>query len=205
MNDILKTIEPKSDQLNADDLIGGRSITVRVSKVDVLAGEQPVSLHFEGGEVKPYKPCKSMRRVLVNAWRTDVNLWVGRSLTLYCDPAVVYGGVAVGGIRISHMSDIDSEITMALTAKRGSRKPYSVLPLKVAPNKDHIRAAPDPSMEQLGHDSAAAGTEALKTFWSARTASEKQFLGGAPQLDSWKLIAADADAGMAAREPGEEG
>ena len=129
MDEILKTIEPKSDQLNADDLIGGRSITVTVSKVEFLGGDQPLALHFEGGDVKPYKPCKSMRRVLVFAWNTDVKLWIGRSMTLYRDDNVVYGGEKVGGIRISHMSDIKGELIMALTAKRGLRKPYHVMPL----------------------------------------------------------------------------
>jgi hypothetical protein len=30
-------------------------------------------------------------------------------MTLYCDPEVQFGGMKVGGIRISHMSDIDGE------------------------------------------------------------------------------------------------
>ncbi|WP_230683990.1 hypothetical protein, partial [Streptococcus pneumoniae] len=37
----------------------------------------------------------------------------------------------VGGIRISHMTDIDSAMTMALTATKGSRKPFTVKPLIV--------------------------------------------------------------------------
>jgi hypothetical protein len=232
--DILKTIEPKSDQLNADDLIGGRSITVRISKVEVMAGDQPVSLHFEGGVVKPYKPCKSMRRVLVYAWHTDVNLWVGRSLTLYCDPSIVYGGVAVGGIRISHMSNIDGEITMALTAKRGQRKPYSVLPLKISgatscgngPGQEPGMAAAEAAspgdfsnslespgshidlsaLEAMGNEAADRGTESLKSFWGDLSPEEKKAAGGAAQLASWKRAAIEADKRPPReREPGEEG
>ena len=53
------------DQLNADDLIGGpRTITVtRVSKMK--EPDQPIAIYFEGDGGKPYKPGKSMRRVLL--------------------------------------------------------------------------------------------------------------------------------------------
>jgi hypothetical protein len=72
-------------------------------------------------------------------------------------------------------------------------------------SSDHIHAAPDPSLAQLAYDSAIAGTASLKAFWGARTANEKQFLGGAAQLESWKRAAANADAAKVTREPGEEG
>jgi hypothetical protein len=38
--------------------------------------------------------------------------------------------MAVGGIRISHMSDITAPVSMALTATRGSKKVFTVKPLK---------------------------------------------------------------------------
>src|SRR5688572_4286043 len=132
---MLQTIVPKSDQLNADDLIG-QSLTIKVSDVRFKNGDdQPVSIHFEGDNGKPYKPCKSMRRVLVHAWGADAKNYVGRSMCLCRDPKVQWGGQAVGGIRITHLSDIDEPLTMALTATRGSRKPYTVnvLPVMRAP------------------------------------------------------------------------
>ena len=129
-NDMRQTIIPKSDQLNSDDLIGG-NMTIKVTNVTIRGGqEQPVSIHFEGDNGKPYKTCKSMNRVLVTAWGADASKYVGRSMTLYRDPSVKWAGMEVGGIRISHLSDIDSKITMALTATKGSRKPYTVQPLK---------------------------------------------------------------------------
>lgn len=129
MTDIMSTIAPKSDQLNTDDLIG-RSLTIKVSRVS-LCGEpdQPVAIHYEGDGGKPYKPCKSMRRVMVHVWGGDGNAYVGRRMTLYRDDKVQFGGLAVGGIRISHMSDIDNAVTMALTATRAARKPFTVKPL----------------------------------------------------------------------------
>lgn len=136
MNDMAAAIIPKSDQLNADDLLAG-PITIKITGVTVRGGqEQPVSIHYEGDDGKPYKSCKSMNRVLVTAWGPDSSQYVGRSLTLYCDPKVKWGGMEVGGIRISHMSDIDSAITMALTVTRANKKPYTVKPLQVVAAKN---------------------------------------------------------------------
>lgn len=133
--DMTMFITPKSDQLNADDLIGGpRTITVTKVSANQGSAEQPVSISFDGDNGKPYKPCKSMRRVLVHIWGSDARNYVGRSMTLYCDPSVQFGGMKVGGIRISHMSHIDKEQTMALTATRAKRAPYTVHPLKAEPS-----------------------------------------------------------------------
>lgn len=133
MNDMSKVIVPRSDQLNSDDLIAGPR-TVTITGVSIRPGtEQPVSLHFEGDEGKPWKACKSMARILVAAWGADANNYAGRSLTLYRDPTVKWAGMEVGGIRVSHMSHIEGPMTMALTATKGSRKPYTVKPLADAP------------------------------------------------------------------------
>lgn len=128
MNDSLKdTIVPKSDQLNADDLIAG-PITVTITCVRRgTTAEQPVAIDITGH--KPYMPCKSMRRVLIMAWGDKGADWVGRSMTLYRDENVRFGGVAVGGIRISHLSDIGTRLTMMLTTSRSKRVPYTVDPL----------------------------------------------------------------------------
>lgn len=134
MTDLSNTIAPKSDQLNADDLIVG-PITVRITKVSANPGsaEQPISVFFEGDNGKPYKPCKSMRRVLVQVWGKNGAEYIGKSMTLFRDPSVQFGGVAVGGIRISHMSGIDKPAALVLTANRASRKPYTVEPLTTPP------------------------------------------------------------------------
>ncbi|UYW25866.1 hypothetical protein OKC48_21745 [Methylorubrum extorquens] len=129
MSDLSPTITPKSDQLNADDLITGPR-TIKVTKATVNQGaEQPASIFFEGDNGKPYKPGLSMRRVLVRAWGIHVSAYVGRRMTLYRDDTVKFGGVAVGGIRISHMSDIDESITLPLSENRKTRKPFTVRPL----------------------------------------------------------------------------
>lgn len=136
MIDMTETIVPKSDQLNSDDLIGGPR-TVAITKVARCAeAEQPIAVSFDGDGGKPYKPCKSMRRVMVAVWGPDAAAYAGRSMTLYRDPEVTWGGMAVGGIRISHMSHITEPVVLALTATKKARKPYRVLPLVVEPAPD---------------------------------------------------------------------
>lgn len=132
---MLATIVPKSDQLNADDLIA-RTMTIRVTGVAINpTSEQPVAISYEGDNGKPYKPGKSMRRVLVKAWGADASAYTGRSMTLFREDGVRFGGQEVGGIRISHMSDLDAPLTMALTDKKGSRKPFTVRQLVAGPDK----------------------------------------------------------------------
>jgi hypothetical protein len=130
MTDLSTTVAPKSDQLNSDSLIGG-PLTIKITKVsaDPSSVEQPILINYAGDDGKPFKPCKSMRRCLINVWGKDGSKYVGRSMTLYRDPEVQFGGLKVGGIRISHVSHIDAPITMALTATRASRKPFTVKPL----------------------------------------------------------------------------
>lgn len=169
MNDLSKTIAPKSDQLNADDLIGG-PITIKVTGVRAQASSelQPVSISFEGDDGKPYKPCKSMRRVMVQVWGKDGNAYAGRSMTLYLDPTVKFGGIAVGGIRISHMSGMDQQIQIALTASKAKRVPFVVKPLAVqqdepeGPTVDEIEEAKDTARKQ-----AKGGTAAFGVWWNS--------------------------------------
>lgn len=105
--------------------------TITVTSVKIAPGDQPAALSYQGDQGKPYFPCKSMRRVLVYAWGPDANAYAGRSMTLYRDPNVTFGALKVGGIRISHLSHIDTKLTMALTATKGAKKAYQVDVLKV--------------------------------------------------------------------------
>lgn len=135
MTDLTDTILAKSDQITADDLLSGPR-TVRITDVQADAGaEQPVTIHIEG-DTKVFRPSKSMRRVLVHCWGPDGAAYVGRSVTLYRDPAVTFGGAQVGGIRISAMSHLERAMTLALAESRKSRKPFTVQPLRVEPQED---------------------------------------------------------------------
>jgi len=122
--DLRKTIEPKSDQLNADDLIAGPIIaTVRQVKRGP-SEQQPVEIIIDGH--RPYRPCLSMRRILIHAWGDKAENWLGKSMKLIHDPNVTYGGQAVGGIRIAELSDIDLAFEIPLTLRRGKRELYKV-------------------------------------------------------------------------------
>jgi hypothetical protein len=131
MSDLTEVIQPKADQLTADDLIAGPK-TIVITQVSVVkTPEQPVAISFEGDLGKPWKPCKTMCRVLVQMWGADSSKFIGRSVTLYRDASVKWGGLEVGGIRISHMTHINGSQTMALTVTRGSKKPFTVRPLVI--------------------------------------------------------------------------
>jgi hypothetical protein len=173
MIDLRGTIKPKSDQLNADDLIGG-PVTIRITGVAVGEGEQPVSISFDGDGGKPFKPGKSMRRVLVNLWGPDGAAYIGRSLTIYRDEQVVFGGVEVGGIRISHMSHLQRETTMALTATKAKRKPFTVRPLVVEKPADKAAIAVDALLARIaaGEDVTGDAKVAEQRAWLAKNRPE---------------------------------
>jgi len=148
MNDMAATIVPKSNQTNADDFITGPR-TITVSRVEVRPGqEQPVSVHYEGDNGKPYKPCKSMCRVIVQAWGADSANYPGKSMTLYRDDEVTWGGMKVGGIRISHMSHIDRDLAMALSVSKSKRQMVLVKRLQTpAPRQKALPPKPEQSSE----------------------------------------------------------
>jgi hypothetical protein len=132
--DLTDTIIPRSDQLNAEDLLSGpRTVTITEVRKGASA-EQPVEIVLnEFGPGRPFKPSKTVRRILVGAWGPDASTYAGRRMTIYRDPAVRFGGQDVGGIRVSHLSHIDKPLTLALTVTRGRRAPYVVQPLADAP------------------------------------------------------------------------
>ncbi|GAA1891641.1 hypothetical protein [Williamsia serinedens] len=128
-DDLTRAAAPRSDQLNADDLMSGpRTVTI----TDVRRGnsEQPVELvTAEFGDGRPYRPGKSMIRVLISAWGTKAEDYKGRRLMIYRDPEITFGREKVGGIRISAMSHIDKRLVIPLTVTRGKRSPFVVEPL----------------------------------------------------------------------------
>ena len=130
--DITDSLAANSAQQNYDEYLAGPK-TVTVSEVRQGTAEQPVEVHLVEHPGKPFKPAKSVRRVLAAAWGTDASKWTGRRLTIYGDPSVRYGGKEVGGLRVSHVSHIDKPITVALTVTRGKRAPFTVQPLPDAP------------------------------------------------------------------------
>lgn len=137
--DLTDTIAPRSDQMNAEDLLAGpRTFTV----AEVRKGaspDQPVDIVLAEFP-RPFKPSKTVRRILVTAWGPEASEYVGRRLTLYRDPDVKFGGEQVGGIRISHLSHIAKPLTIALTVTRGKRAAHRIDVLPELSPLERLRA-----------------------------------------------------------------
>jgi hypothetical protein len=210
MVDMSKFIVAKSDQLNADDLLGGPRVITITGVRGTDASDQPVAVNYEGDAGKPYKPCKSMRRVMVFCWGKDAHAYAGKSMELYCDPEVSFGGMKVGGIRISRMSHIGGPKQMALTATRGKKGLYKVEPLTDAPQQQQ-QTSQQPEGDGLNEanarmtQAAGEGTSALETAWKAK-GMEPYREALRPRLDAWKATAAEADFRQpSAPQPASEG
>lgn len=175
----------KSDQLNADDLIGGPK-TITITKVTAApdANEQPVSIHYEGGEGRPWKPCKTMRRLLMGVWGKQASKYVGRSLTLYRDPTVAFGGLQVGGIRISHMSDIAEDKTVALLVTRGRKAPFKIKPLPAAPASTSADPATNWSNGYIAKLATLPDLAAVEAFEAEKSAKLAELATAKPALHS---------------------
>ncbi len=111
-----------------------------------------------------------MARVLVLVWGPDSKNYVGKSLTLYRDPDVKWGGMAVGGIRISHMSNMKASTPIMLTVTRGKKAPYTVKPLALETPKP--AAEPDPTFDWPNYELQVASlifdatnAESLSKSW----------------------------------------
>lgn len=186
--DMTASIEPRSDQLNAEDLLTGPRI-VTIAAVKRGTDEQPVNIvTAEFGPARPYKPSKTMRRVLVAAWGPDASVYVGRRLMIYRDPEITFGKDKVGGIRISAMSDIPARLSLALTVTRGRRAPFVVEPLPEGPQAitveqaDEFKARIDGAstaaeLNAIGADLKAcelgSHRKRLQSAWSDRNAELK--------------------------------
>jgi hypothetical protein len=139
MVDLTESIAPRSDQINADDLVGG-PITYTIREVKAGVAESPFDFMLVETD-RAYRPSKTMRRLIVAAWGADANLYAGRRLTLYREPSIKFGGATVGGIRISHMSGITKPIVEKFQTTRGKRESFTVDPLPDLSPADARRAA----------------------------------------------------------------
>jgi hypothetical protein len=156
ITDLRSTIVPKSDQLNAEQLLGG-PMTITVTDVRTGSGEdQPVSIHYEADNGRPFKPCKTMRKVLILAWGHDARRWIGQSMVLFNDASVKFGGMDVGGIRISHLTGIPKDIHVSLTATKGKKAPHAIKRLDTGPELSEVLAAIAAANNKVTMDAAKA-------------------------------------------------
>lgn len=157
--DLSSAVVPKSDQLNSDDLYGSpRTFTI----TDVRPGndEQPVNIYLaEFPKGRPWKPNKTMCRVLMELWGPESSVYIGRRVTLFREPKVKFGNDLVGGVRISHMSDIGTKKrTVIVTVSKGRKGPIHIEPL----------SADAPSSPPVSEESVARLAE-LRAEWPTAT------------------------------------
>lgn len=129
--DISKAILAKSDQLNASDLTSGPRI-VKITEVKEGSDDQPVNVYTDVfGRSRPFKPSKTVLRILGKAWGKDTTAWVGKSMEIFRDPTVRWAGEEIGGIRIKALSHIDKAMSEMLPTSKGKYAKNTVAVLTV--------------------------------------------------------------------------
>lgn len=162
--DVTEAAAPRSDQQNYEDYISGPK-TVTVSEARPGNSEQPVEVHLVEYPGRPFKPSKTVLRILMAAWTKDASTWAGKRMTLYGDPTVKFGGAVVGGIRVSHLSHIDKPIKLNLTATRGKKTLHEVKPLPDEPQQH-----PEPTEAEVAE---CTDTDVLREMWQ-RSGDERR-------------------------------
>ena len=155
--ELAQALAPKSDQLNADDLITcNKVIVITGVKID-LGSEQKTIINYEGDNGKPWKPSKGMGRVLAEILGGDPSLWAGNSVELYRDKSVSFGKEKnCGGIRICGMSAVKTRTTMLITSSKGKKSSITIEPIAVQ-QAQQLASAPSPS--RLWAEKLAAATQ----------------------------------------------
>lgn len=161
--DVSTAIVAKSDQLNAIDLVGG-DVTVTVVEVKPGPADQPVHIVTDVfGPGRPWKPSKTALRDIVQPWGTDSTAWIGRRITVFNDPEVLWAGQKVGGVRVRAMSHIDKPFEATHIITRGKSKKVMIQPLTTDPAQVEkavaaIRnAATIPELDKIGAHAERVG------------------------------------------------
>jgi len=170
MDDITDTLAPKSDQLDAVDLVAGPQ-TFTITRVAIKAGDQPADIHLAEFP-RVWRPNKNTRRLLAAAWGSSKDgAYEGRRVTLYYDPDVEFGGAKVGGVRVSHMSHLPGNKPFSALALIKKGRPGMVT---VAPLPDTAPTRPAPAAEPTADQVAACSDpDALRDMWHASGAERR--------------------------------
>jgi len=170
--DITEALAPASDQLDAVELVTPRTFTIDAGSALGMRDGKTVAEIRLSSFPRVWRPSKGMLDVLAACWGTDAKQWVGRRVTVYNDPEVMFGRDKVGGIRISHLSHIDKARTVTIRASGAGRKQsWRVDPLtESAPTKPKAAASVEPTAEQVA---ACTDTDALRAMWQA-SGAERQ-------------------------------
>lgn len=138
-------LAPKSDQLDAVDLAATGATVFTISRVRAGSDEQPYNVDLAEFP-RPWRPSKTMLRVLVGLWGLDATTWIGQRVELYCDPDVRFGADKVGGIRLRRAS-VGKRVEVPVIIKRGTSRMWTVDPLPdtpAGPTAADVAACTDP-------------------------------------------------------------
>lgn len=134
--DVSTAIVAQSDQMNAIDL--AQPVTVTIVDVKKGSDERVHIITDAYGPARPFKPSKTVLRDIAKAWGLESQVWIGRRLTLFNDPTVLWAGQEVGGIRVSAMSHIDKAFEAKHQIARTKSKKVMIQPLPDAPARDWL-------------------------------------------------------------------
>lgn len=173
--DIRAATKPKSDQLNYETFLTGPQ-TFTVSKVTPGDRDHPVFIHMNECPATPYKPSKGMLKCIAqpDGWGDKSSQWVGKSITLYGDPTVIYGGVEVGGIKVAALSDIDGDYETLISARRGVRKPHLIKKIVIQMYDDQKFVANLPAWLKLIADGKATTDQIIARVEQSGALTEEQ-------------------------------
>jgi len=159
MDEWASALEAKSDQINAIDLIGGPQ-TFTIESVSHGTPEQPMNIHLVESPGKAYRPSRTMRRFMAKTWGWPPTTWAGKRLTIYRNPKTRFGKDEVGGIEISHVSDISAPMTFVLPGAKGARpKSWTAQPLV-----ESVQEVPADVIETATKAHAEGNLEAYKQW-----------------------------------------
>src|SRR5699024_5461497 len=153
----LITAEPRSDQINYEDFVGGSRVYT-IAGVRVGTAEQKYDIGLQGEE-RVWRPPLTVLRTLIACWGDDAEEWQGRQVELYGDPSIRFGKYTVCGIRIKAMSHLDEPKTVTVTVARGKRQKLTIQPLQQQPVTDWQAL-----IQQAGNNQ-----DALRDLWQQAT------------------------------------
>lgn len=173
--DIRAATKPKSDQLNYETFLTGPQ-TFTVSKVTPGDRDHPVFIHMNECPATPYKPSKGMLKCIAqpDGWGDKSSQWVGKSITLYGDPTVIYGGVEVGGIKVAALSDINGDYETLISARRGVRKPHLIKKIVIQMYDEQKFVANLPAWLKLIADGKATTDQIIARVEQSGALTEEQ-------------------------------
>jgi hypothetical protein len=143
--DITAALAPKSDQLDAIELVEPRTFTVDTgSQVGQRDGRAVVEIRLVDLD-RVWRPSKGMLDVIAACWGLDSSKWAGHRVTLYNDREVKFGPDKVGGTRISHISEIDGPRNLQIrgAGSSGRKQMWHVEPLPAIVQRDWLTELAD--------------------------------------------------------------